>query len=281
MNRTQRMFFALVALAALFISARVGTTLAAPVIPVEVAGATGPVPPEANRFHNVLDAQGMQEAVDLAEQIAPYLYVGKDGLVALKDATASEIGVSEQFLANYRIALQESNKLIARGDISVAPDMKVTVNRTVAPTVGGVPGLPGGATTDAAASPETAVPEWGAWSYSSGAMFYNSYSTYTSYRYNYYNLCNSMASYINYPWMSSSLVNFYSYNQSYLNSYCYNPTGTYYYMPYQSGCSGSYSPCYGNLGYKPAYFWTRSYAYNNSCNCNTYNWQWQGYWTRY
>lgn len=287
MNWTKQLLV-LTAVAALGVGFAASTTFAAG--PADLVGSSvstaGVTPPEASRFDTVLDAKEMDETIDLAKHMEPYLSVGTDGLVHLKDATAAEIGVSEQFLANYRIALQESNKLITRGDITVGPDMSVKVTRKL-PAPGIVLPSPGGANTEGvgAAADTAAVPDWGAWSYSSGAMFYNSYSTYTSYRNNYYNLCNSMASYIQRPWISYNLVNFYSYNQSYFNNYCYNPTGTYYYLPYSnsSSCSSSYySPCYGNtVSYRPAYFWTRQYSYNSSCGCNSYNWAWQGFYTRY
>ena len=94
-----------------------------------------------------------------------------------------------------------------------------------------------------------------------------------------------MAAYLRYPHFSQNLNYFYTYNNNYINNSCYNNYGVYYYLPYQQGCQyrsgSSYSPCYGNLGYKPAYYWQQSYGYNAQCRCYQYNWQWRGYWSRY
>jgi hypothetical protein len=128
------------------------------------------------------------------------------------------------------------------------------------------------------------VPDWSAWGYSHGSMYYNSYSTYQNYyrTRSYYGLCNSMAAYLGYPRYSGSLVNFYTYNSSYINRYCYQNSGSYYFLPYSSrnSCIGGY-PGYSQCGYKPAYFWGQSYAYNSSCRCYQNSWSWQGSWTRY
>jgi hypothetical protein len=251
--------------------------------PAPASLALGPAAPDVSRFDNAIDAQEMEEVVDLVERLDPHLYVGEDGLVHLRDVSAAELGVSEEFLANFKSAMTFSNALIERGAVVVAPDMTVTTASPVKTTLGGLnPAPPSGAVTDAGA-PNAAVPEWGAWNYHSGSMYYNSYNTYYQYRNRYYTLCNSMAAYQGYPWMSSSLMNFYGYNQSYFNNYCYNPGGTYYYLPYQNSCSYNYNPCYGGstASYKPAYYWVRSYSYSNSCRCYNYNYNWQGYWCRY
>jgi hypothetical protein len=222
-----------------------------------------------------VDQAAFAEVVDITQRITPYLSVGEDGQVVLKDVTAAQLGVTEEFLSNYRAAMKYSNALIANGELKVAPDMKTTLTSKAQPMAPGKgiapePVIRDGA--DAAAS-GGAAPTWGGWDYGQGAMFYNSYNDWTYYRYNYYPLCNTMAAYIARPWMSSNLCYFYGYNSSYFNSYCYNGYGTYYYMPY--------SYCSNGLGYKPAYFWTRSYYYTTSCGCYNYNWNWQMVYCRY
>ncbi|MCB9176768.1 MAG: hypothetical protein H6648_06365 [Caldilineae bacterium] len=236
----------------------------------------------------VVDPQAMAEIVAITERIDPLLVLDADGLVQLPaEVSAEQLGVSQEFLDNYRLALGFSNRLIETGQITVDADMKVSANESF---VGSVelpgPGGPGagqmsGAETDGA--PQGATPDWYTWRYSGGAMYYNSYQTYNTYGRTgqYYGLCNSMAAQLGYPWMSSSLVNFYTYNNSYLNRYCYNNYGSYYYLPYYNTGCGSYNPCYGGTSYKPAYFWGQARTYNYSCRCYSYNWQWYGTWCRY
>ena len=271
MNWLGRLSIAVVAFAALALGFVLSSTAhAAPRGPIYLGRAA--TPPETLGAGTVLDAESFREVAAITERITPYLFVAEDGTVQLRDVTAADLGVTEQFLADYRAAMAYSNELILAGEVSVSPDMKVTVRDRYAPdpadTLQGVPG----ASVDAA-EPQAAVPDWGAWNYNSGAMFYNSYGDWTYYRNTYYGLCNSMAAYVGYPWMSRNLIYFYGYNQQYFQNYCYNPMGTYYYMPY--------SYCYSGLGYKPAYFWTRTYAYYGSCGCYQYQWAWQGFWCRY
>ncbi len=281
MNRTQRTAMALVLAGAFGVGLWTGTTQAA-----SPAGPAFAPPPEASTFDNVIDAQEMDDLVAITERIQPYLSVDADGLVQLDaNVTAAELGVSEDFLATYRDALTESNKLIERGEISVDADMGVTrskeldYNFHLGKLGAGIPGpslegAPGGA------QPSAGVPDWNVWNYNTGAMYYNSYNTYQSYRNNYYGLCNSMAAYLRCSRCAPSLQYFYGYNGSYLNNSCYRNSGVYYYLPYSNNC-GSYNPCYGNLSYKPAYYWQQTQSYNYSCRCYTSNWQWQGYWCRY
>lgn len=283
MNRTQRTAMALILAAAFGVGLFTGTT--------QAAGPTGPAfvpPPEASTFDNVIDAQEMDDLVAITERIDAHLSIGDDGLVQLDPTvTADELGVTEEFLANYRDALIESNKLIARGDLKVDADMRVTASeqltanfRLSGPGAGNPgPGLEGEL---GSGQPDAAVPDWCSWNYNTGAMYYNSYNDYRTYRNNYYGLCNSMAAYIRCSRCAPSLQYFYSYNNSQINNYCYQNTGVYYYLPYSNsnGC-GQQNPCYGNLGYKPAYYWGQQQTYNYSCRCYTSNWQWQGYWSRY
>lgn len=239
--------------------------------PLPVTAAAPVAPPEVDGSMNVIDAETFQEVVDITERIAPYLYVGDDGLVKLRDVTAAELDVSEQFLADYREAMRHSNALIARGEIQVAPDMTVSVTEKFAPISKPVgPGIDmalGGADSSVMAAPGGDVPDWGAWNYGSGAMFYNSYPDWVYYRHQYYGLCNSLAAYLGLPWMSPSLVYFYGYNTYYFSVYCYNPYGTYFFIPFNY--------CYSGLGYKPAYFWVRMFGSYG------YYWGWQGFWLRY
>lgn len=290
MNRTVRTIFAVLAAAAFAVGFAAGTSRAEG--PVDAAGPSVVLPPEAALFDNVIDAAEMDELVDINARIEEHLSIGADGLVVLDPSvTAADLGVDEEFLAYYRAALADSNRLIARGDIRVDADMRVTPSEDYARTLRPFGPQPGGAgfeagATDAElpdAAPEAGVPDWSVWGYNTGAMFYNSYSTYNQYRSSYYSLCNSMAAYLRCSRCGSSLVNFYTYNSSYNNNYCYRQQGLYYYLPYQntSNCGG-YNPCYGNnTGYKPAYYWGYGTSYNNSCRCYTSQWQWYGYWCRY
>lgn len=247
---------------------------------------------------NVVDAAEMAEVADLVETMEPYLYVAADGTMQLRDVTAETLGVSQEFLDNYRAAMVNTNALIERGEVTLAADFTVTMkalpDRAVSPIIG-MP-APGGAATegegmanDASALASASPDNWSAYGYSSGAMFYNSYNVYRQYYSNYYNLCNTMAAYIRQPWISNNLAYFYGYNGSYLNNSCYQNTGMWYYLPYQSGCQQwvptqrSYTnQCYGNtVNYRPGYLWQSRYAYNNNCRCYQSQWQWQGYWMRY
>ncbi len=249
---------------------------------------TGYSPPPSMDSIEVVDAEQMERIVEITERIDPLLFVDDAGLVQLPESvTADELGVSQEFLDNYRQALEFSNRLIETGQITVDADMKVSANESFVGSVelpGPNPGagqMGAGAATDAMPAGET--PDWYTWRYSGGAMYYNSYQTYNQYGRSgqYYGLCNSMAAHLGYPWMSSSLVNFYTYNNSYLNRYCYNNHGSYYYLPYYNTGCGNYNPCYGGTSYKPAYFWGQARTYNYSCRCYTYNWQWYGTWCRY
>lgn len=258
-------------------------------------------PPQALRIDpaNVVDAAKMSDVADLVERIDPYLYLAADGTMQLRDdATAEALGVTQQFLDDYRAAMADSNTLIEKGDVKLGADFTVTFKaqpeREGAPWIG-MP-APGGAVTegDAAASDAAGIQSmspdnWSAYGYQSGAMFYNSYNIYRQYYNNYYNLCNTMAAYIRQPWISSNLAYFYGYNGGYLNNSCYQNTGMWYYLPYQQGCQQwvptqrSYTnQCFGSTAnYRPAYFWQSRYVYANSCRCYQSQWQWQGYWARY
>lgn len=259
------------------------------------------VPAQAVRMDaaNVVDAAEMDDVLDLVQRMEPYLYVAEDGTMQLRDdATAEALGVSQDYLDNYRAAMADSNTLVQRGEVTLSSDFKVTVaplpERFLGPVIG-VPN-PGGAVTegagaagDAAALDGASPDNWSAYGYNSGAMFYNSYNVYRQYYNNYYNLCNSMAAYIRQPWISSNLAYFYGYNTGYLNNSCYQNQGMWYYLPYQQGCQQwvptqrTYTTqCYGStVNYRPGYLWQSRYAYNNSCRCYQSQWQWQGYWMRY
>jgi hypothetical protein len=252
---------------------------------VQAAVAAGPVvdtasgsavPPGIDGAGSLIDAEGFAEVKEITERITPYLIVGADGLVRLGDVSASELGVSEKFLADFRAALEYSNRTIVAGDLKVNEDLTVDMAErsfTVAPR-GGAKRLGAGDEGEIqAAQPGEAVPQWGAWNYPDGAIFYNTYPDWDYYQNAYWGLCNSMAAYLGYPWMSGSLAYFYGYNQFYLNRYCYNPAGMYWYMPYNY--------CGGTLGYKPAYFWGRVAMYSYGCGCYQYQWAWQGIWCRY
>jgi len=277
-----RVFIPVMALAfgAGFLAAQpVGAAAPAPAAMPSVAEVTGALPAGMTP-DTVIDAQEFSEVVDITQRLTPHLYVGDDGLVRLRDVSAAELGVSEQFLANFREAMTYSNQLIARGEMKVEKDMRTTMTarETLRGQIGVEPGPGADAAGAAAAADGGAAPNWGGWDYGTGAMFYSSYGDWTYYRYNYYPLCNTMAAYIYRPWMSTSLCNFWGYNQSYFQNYCVNPLGTYYYMPYQYCCQQTYS-C--GSGYKPAYFWTRAYYYQSSCRCYQYNWNWQQFYLRY
>jgi hypothetical protein len=229
--------------------------------------------PDLAQADALISPDAFAAVVDLNERIEPHLYVDAAGLVRLGDVTAAQLGVTEKFLADYRAALEYSNEAITAGHIVVHPDLTVETTESLSGDfdVRG-PALPADASATGAA-PQGAVPQWGAWGYPSGAIFFNTYSDWTYYRTNYYGLCNTMGAYLGLPWMSRSLVYFYGYNQMYFSRYCYNPMGVYYYMPY--------SYCQTGFGYKPAYFWARTYAYSYGCGCYQYQWAWQGYWARY
>jgi hypothetical protein len=299
MNRSRVIALGLVAALMLGIAAIVPTAVraAAPAPDAAAAAAELPALPDTAAFGATVDAAEFQEVVDITERITPHVYVGDDGLVHLADVSAAELGVTDEFLAAFKAAMHSSNQLIAKGAIRVDADLKVTPGRAIV-RVGELKGFDAGpgmgtgpvaepvAPAESVAAPEPGdeAPQWGAWNYGSGAMFYNSYNDYYSYRYNYYVLCNSMAAYVQQPCMSQSLMYLYTYNQNYFNNYCYNPYGTYFYVPYQNNCQ--YSNCYYQcptytMGYRPVYYWVRSYQYSNQCRCYQYNYGWQGFWARY
>jgi hypothetical protein len=258
----------------------------APVLPVTVA-ATGAVPSVAGLSDaQVIDAQEFEAVSDIAQRITAYVTVGEDGVPRLADVTAEQIGVDPTFLENFRQAMSFANEAIEQAHITVNADLTVVApgaslirSRTVGPLVPesnaikaqGVPGDDGG---DAI--------QWQGWTYPQGAMFYNTYSDYWSYYYNrYYVLCNSMAAYLGYPWLSGNLIYFYSYNSSYFYNYLYPDYGMYFYLPYSGSCP-NYNPCYCcGLSYRPMYVWVRTYVYTQPCGCYRYTWAWQGYWGRY
>ncbi len=250
------------------------------------------VPAEASTFDLVVDPAEMAEVEAITARLDRHLSLDGQGLVTLDPSvTPEQLGVTPEFLDNYRQALAFSNQLISSGQIKVDANLKVSATGSFVGSANmPAPGNPGGKGKASEPAPvlgesaDNEVPEWCSWRYNSGAMYYNSYNTYNSYGRTgqYYGLCNSMAAYMGYPWMSGSLVNFYTYNNSYFNNYCYPNYGTYYFLPYSSYNScGGYNPCYNPCSTKPAYFWTRSYTYSYSCRCYQYQWQWSGYWTRY
>ncbi len=248
------------------------TVQASPPVPIGVDTGAMP-PPGVGPSFDVVDAEAFAEIADITERITPHLFVGEGGLVHLDDVTAAELDVSEQFLADFREALRYSNALIERGEIDVAPDMTVNLAENFLPPANLI--LPPGGDSpnggDLGALPmasDAAVPDWGAWNYGSGGMFYNSYNDWVYYRYRYYGLCNTMAAYIGFPWMGPPLIYFYGYNQHYFGLYVYNPYGTYFYIPYYY--------CHFGLGYKPAYFWVRMFD-----PFRGYVWGWRGFWLRY
>ncbi len=250
--------------------------------PVEFAA---PTPPEANLFDTVIDAEVMADLEALTERIEQYAYVDENGLVQLGDVTAEELQVTERFLSDLRAAYDHSNQLIERGEFVVADDFTVEQGENFASMAEHAvvdPVMPGINAAGGEFTVEGDVPDWNAYGYSSGAMFYNAYSTYYRYYSSYWNLCNTMSAYIRMPHISRNLQYFYAYNSNYLRNNCYQNSGLWYYLPYQSNCRYNSNPCYGNsISYRPAYYWTRSYTYNQSCRCYQNNWLWQGYYSRY
>ncbi len=241
--------------------------------------AAPPVPPlpPAGEGVTVVDADQMATVVDIVKRIEPHLYVDEDGMVRLDAVSADELGVSEQFLADYRQAMEESNQLIRRGEIRVSRDLRVSV---VAPPAAGrqelvLDGMSESSASQGAAveAPSVSVPQWAGWNYGQGAMFFNTFEDWTYYRYNYYGLCNGMAAWIGMPRMGPVLIVFYGYNQYYIALYCYPSYGTYFYIPY------GYIDY--PFGYKPGYFWARQFGYISSCRCYGYQWLWLGFWLRY
>jgi hypothetical protein len=257
------------------------------ITPIDAAAMqfAAPTPPEAAFFDTVLDDETMADLEALTERIEQYVYVDEDGLVRLGDVTAEELGVDQRFLDDLRAAYDYSNELIERGEFVVADDFTVSEgesftglgeNAVVDPITPGINAFGG---SDELSSD---VPDWNAYGYNSGAMFYNAYNTYYRYYSSYWNLCNTMSAYIRMPHISRNLQYFYAYNSNYLRSRCYQNTGVWYYLPYQSGCRYNSNPCYGSsVSYRPAYYWTRSYTYNQGCRCYQNNWLWQGYYSRY
>src|SRR3990172_1343218 len=118
-----RAFVLILIAAPIFFMMLVNPTAAFAAQPSPVLEAAPVAPPVIGGSAGVIDAAAFQEVVDITERIAPYLYVGDDGLVHMRDVTAAELDVTEQFLADYREAMRHSNTLIARGEIQVAPDM--------------------------------------------------------------------------------------------------------------------------------------------------------------
>jgi len=290
----KRSLFTLLAASAIALSGAVAGRASADTSYVRIDEVSRPT--GIGTFANVIDEAAMADLAAITERLDAHLSLDADGLVRLADGvTAAQIGVDEAFLADYRKALEFSNVLIERGELTVDADLTVHAGErfVVQPSSGIVPGpvpgasLSGGASVDGGADSVAAVPDWGAYGYGSGAMFYNSYNTFYRYRFSYYGLSSAMSAYLGYPHLSPSLNYFYTYNNQYLSNSCYNPYGVYYFLPFQSTCqfynSGmrSYQPCYGNLGYKPAYFWQQTNTYSASCRCYRSNWQWQGYWSRY
>ncbi len=263
-----------------------GTATASQVTPAFEAAPMAP--PDAAPQVDLVGVEEMEQVSDVTKRITPYLYIDGDGLVQLADVSATEVGVTEQFLSDFREALRYSNELIERGEIVVSADMSVEptdelrasfepINPGYDPGVVELDALGGSAASISDAELYTNALElgpgegrldWSAWHYGSGAMFYNTYPDWTYYRYQYYPLCNAMAAWIGYPWMGQPLIYFYCYNQVYFGYYCYSPYGLYFFMPY--------GYCQMPLGYKPAYFWARVYYPGFG-----YQWGWRGIWCRY
>ena len=221
-------------------------TIALDIAPIDAAPMqfAAPSPPEATLFDTVLDEESMADLEALTERIEQYVEIDENGLVQLGDVTAEELGVDQRFLDDLRAAYDFSNDLIERGEFVVADDFTVSEGEGFV-ALGGdavvdpiAPGLhSAGAETDA-----DAVPDWNAYGYNSGAMFYNAYNTYYRYYSSYWNLCNTMAAYIRMPHISRNLQYFYAYNSNHLRSRCYQNTGVWYYLPYQQAAAKTTTP---------------------------------------
>lgn len=256
----------------------------APLKPAEFSVYDPSAGPDLTAFADemVLDADEFEAVSAAVQRLTPHIYLGEGGLPQLDDVTAAELDVDEEFLANFRLAMEFTNKAIADGEFKINADMTVETQGSGA--AGLVPAQPYGEPSDEIQMVGDATVDWGTWHYPSrGAMFYNTYYDYWNYYHNrYYVLCNGMAAALGYPWMSTNLMYFYGYNNMYFNSHCYQSYGMYYYLPYSTGCCRQYNPCYcGGMSYRPVYIWVQSTVYNYSCRCYQYSWNWQGYWGRY
>jgi hypothetical protein len=258
----------------------------APLTPAQFSVYDPSAGPDLTAFddESVLDAAEFRALSDTIQRITPFVYVDESGLPQLDDVAAQDLGVDEEFLDNFRLAMEFTNKAIADGQFKVNPDLTVEALGGGSASAGLVPAQPYGepSTTLPVVGDETV--DWNSWNYPNrGAMFYNTYYDYwTYYHHRYYVLCNGMAAALGYPWMSTNLMYFYGYNNWYFNSHCYQNYGMYYYLPYSMGCCRMYNPCYcGGMSYRPVYIWVRVTVYNYACRCYQYNWNWQGYWGRY
>ena len=244
--------------------------------------------PDLSAFDDsmVIDEAEFRELSDAVQRITPHITVDDEGLPQLEGVTAADLGVSEEFLRNFKRAMEFSNEAIAKGEFEVNDDLTIEVLGPAASSLPSADLVPAG--EDKPVGPLQTVGdetvEWSSWNYpNQGAMFYNSYYDYWNYYHNrYYVLCNGMAAALGYPWMSTNLMYFYGYNGWYFQRYCYQGYGMYFYLPYSQGCCRMYNPCWcGGMCYRVVYIWVRVVQYNPMCRCYQYNWNWTGYWGRY
>lgn len=252
----------LMAAVAVLAGLAVGTVDAAPPTPVQVE--------EGLR----IEADKMQELSAFAKRSEAYLTKRADGTLDFRATDAAALGVSDQFLADYKAALEAINVEIRAGRFQEQADgtLKVNVDAGAAPAQAApAVRLPAGAqlvdnpSADqlAAARPAIAAAgiddglDWSVCNCNNSFYVNWSYNDNYYYRYSpyYYTWPAAMSAHVGYPYIAPRLTYLFSYSHNhYYFTQCTYSYGTYWYIPWNYLCYGC------NYGYHPVYFYSR-YVY--------------------
>ena len=189
-----------------------------------------------------LDREAMHKVAVLGEQMQSYLAFNKDGTLSLGEVDTAALNVTDEYLKNYKAALEYINAAIKQGLFTVDENFQVS--------------WPDEAESAAnVKAPDSAEPDWYPYPTSSGLYIYFSYSD-VRYYVPYYGLsvALSLAAYCGRPYIATPFTYHFTYYPTYQYYYYYSYPhyGIWVYVPWYY--LPPYSCCY-SPAYRYAYFW--------------------------
>lgn len=201
-----------------------------------------------------LDSDTVREVAALGEQMQGYLTLNEDGTLALGEVDTATLNATDEYVENYKAALEYVNAAIRQGLFTVDESFQVTWPGEEKGTAG----------TEAV---EGAEPEWTYYPAGSG-LYMNFGSSEVQYYLPRYGLSTalSLASYVGRSWISVPYTYQFTYYRVYRFYYQYSfaAYGVWSYVPwyYLVSYTGYYYPTY-----KIIYFWYPYSRYWYYCWC--------------
>ena len=205
----------------------------------------------------VLDNTAMEQIAELGVVMQTHLTINENGTLALSEVDADQLGVSPEYVENYKASLQYINATIKQGYFTVDEQFQVTWDESL------IDGAEAG-------SPIDAKIETGGYYYHAGHGVYTHFSYSNAYYYiPTYGLstATSLASYVGYPHYATPYTYHFTYRPtySYYYYYAYPGHGVWSYVP--SSSLSYYHYGYYYPSYQYVYYWNPygSYYYSTRC----------------